>query len=114
MLGRTRDVDQLLHENPDLIHTTGAHGIPLLTHAAFSGNIALIQLLSQYGAHTGFSAALHNAVSKGHEAMARWCLENGQPDLGWKNFEGQTVLTVAKQRQSETIIQLLQAWGATE
>ncbi len=114
MLGQIKDVEQLLQEDPDLIHTTGAHGIPLLTHAALSGNIALIQLLVQQGAHTGFSAALHNAVSKGHEAMVRWCLENGQPDLGWQNFEGQTALTVAKQRESETIIQLLQAWGATE
>ena len=114
MLGRIIDVEQLLHEDPHLIHTTGAHGIPLLTHAALSGNIALIQLLAQHGAHTGFSAALHNAVSKGHEAMVRWCLENGQPDLGWRNFEGQTALTVAKQRENESIIQLLQAWGATE
>ena len=114
MLGRIKDVEQLLHEDPNLIHTAGAHGIPLLTHAALSGNIELIQLLAQYGADTGISAALHNAVSKEHEAIVRWCLENGKPDLGWQNFEGQTALTVAIQRKNESIVQLLQAWNATE
>jgi uncharacterized protein len=113
-LGRIPDVEQLLRADPDLIHSTGAHGIPLLTHAALSGNLALVELLAHRGAQTGIASALHNAVSHGYEAIVRWCLENGQPDLGSRNFQGQTALAVAQHRQDNNIVQLLKAHGATE
>jgi len=114
MLGRIPDVEQLLRNDPNLIHATGAHSISLLTHAALSGNLALVELLAQRGAQAGLTSALHNAVSNGYEAIVRWCLMNGQPDLDWRNFQGRTALAVAKQRQDENIVQLLQAHGATE
>lgn len=114
MLGRKEEVERLLRDNPDLIQATGGHNIPLLAHAAHSENLPLLQLLVEKGAQSGISSALHIAVSRGDEAIVRWCLENGQPDLGWKNYEGKTALTAAKVRQHETIIQLLQDWGATE
>jgi len=114
MLGRLPDVERLLSEDPELIHATGAHGIPLLTHAAHSNNLALIKLLSQRGAQTGISSALHNAVKHGHETIVRWILKNGQPDLKSQNFQGHTVLEVAKQRQDKSLIELLQAHSGKE
>src|SRR6266849_6030698 len=64
MLGRTDDVKRILSITPDDINATGAHGIPLLAHAALSGNLDLVQLLFERGAHLGVSFAFHNAVSR--------------------------------------------------
>lgn len=114
MLGRGDKVKHLLAENPDRIQSTGAHGIPLLTHAALSGNLELVRLLFQRGAKTGVSPALHNAVSRGDYDTGRWLLENGKPDLGWKNFQGKTALAVAVERKNDRIVQLLKKHGAKE
>jgi ankyrin repeat protein len=113
MLGHTDDVARFLRQDPTNIHTVGAHGIPLLTHAALSGNLELIQMLTQHGAQAGLSAALHNAVSKGHAEIVRWLLENGSPDLAWQNFQGKTALAIAVERNDQTIAQLLRDHGAT-
>src|SRR3989304_1796705 len=62
MLGRKDTVERFLAEDPSRINATGAHGIPLLTHAALSGNLELVQFLLQRGARTGVSPALPSAV----------------------------------------------------
>ncbi len=113
MLGRSGDVERMLAEDPALIRATGAHGIPLLTHAALSGSVKLVEMLFRRGAQEGTSYALHNAVVKNHVEAVRWLLANGKPDLGWKNFEGKTVLTVATERRFDDIIALLKAQNAT-
>jgi len=107
MLGRKDTVERFLAEDPGRIQTTGAHGIPLLTHAALSGNLELVQFLFQRGARTGVSPALHSAVDRGYYDITRWLLENGKPDLGWKNFRGKTALEVAMERKNHGIIRLL-------
>src|SRR5689334_6665239 len=66
MLGRREEVERFLEEDPDKIHANGAHGIPLLTHAALSGDVGLVQTLYEGGATEGSSAALALAVGKGH------------------------------------------------
>ncbi len=112
MLGRTPVVEHLLDTEPSLIRATGAHAIPLMTHAALSGNVQLAHVLFARGAREGMSAALANAVSKGHVALVRWILEHGTPDLAWKNFQGKTALEIATGRDDEAIAQLLRAHGA--
>jgi ankyrin repeat protein len=112
MLGRLPDVERMLAENPALINARGAHGIPLMAHAALSGNVQLAQALLEHGAHNEFSFALSNAVSKGYLGMARWLLENGNPDLSWKNYEGKDVLTIAIERGDTDIIALLRDFGS--
>ena len=114
MLGRRDNVERFLAEDPNSIHATGAHGISLLTHVSLSGNIELVQFLFHRGARTGVSSALHNAVSRGYDEIVRWLLENGKPDLGWKNFQGKTALAVAIELKHESIVQLLREHGATE
>jgi len=113
MLGRRRDIERMLTEHPSLIEAKGAHGIPLLTHAAFSGDADLVQMLYGRGARTGASAALGNAVSKGHTEVVRWLLRHASPNLAWKNFQGKTALTLAEEGGHEEIARLLREHGAT-
>jgi ankyrin repeat protein len=113
MLGLKEDVERFLQEDEGNIHATGAHGIPLLTHAALSGNVELVQLLVEHGAREGISSALINAVSSGHVEVARWLLENGEPDVSSKNFQGKTALEIAVERDDEKIAGLLRAYDAT-
>ena len=114
MLGRKDTVERFLAENPGRIQATGAHGIPLLTHAVLSGNLELVLFLFQRGARTGVESALHSAVFRGDYEIVRWLLSNGQPDLGSRNFQGKTALAVAKERKDERIVALLKEHGAKE
>jgi len=112
MLGRKQVVERMLDENPNLIEARGAHGIPLMPHAAHSGNLELAQLLFERGATAGMSHALGNAVAHGDVRMARWILEAGQPDLQWKNYEGKSLMIIAADAGSE-MVDLLREFGAS-
>lgn len=112
MLGRQAVVAGFLEDDPAKIEATGAHHIPLLAHAALSGNVELVQVLVQRGARNGLSFALSNAVTKGHAGLARWLLENEKPDLGWKNYQDKTPLTIALESGSDELAGLLRAHGA--
>jgi uncharacterized protein len=112
MLGRRRDIEQMLAGNPSLIAAKGAHGIPLLTHAALSGEAGLVQMLYERGATAGASAALGNAVSKGHTELVRWLLRQASPNLEWKNFQGKTLLALAEEGGVQEIARLLREHGA--
>jgi uncharacterized protein len=114
MLGRTNDVIRILAGNPKDIDATGAHGIPLLAHAALSGNLDLVQLLFNKGAHQGVSFAFHNAVSRNNYQMARWLLETGKVDLAWKNYQEKTALDVAREKGYHDIVDLLKRGGTAE
>lgn len=113
MLGQQAAVKQFVEDNPQQIDARGAHGIALLTHAAHSGNVALVQWLFEHGAHTGVSQALHNAVNKGHSELTGWLLDHTDPDLAWTNFQGKTALTIATEHGREDLVELLRAHGAT-
>jgi len=112
MLGRREDVERFLQEDPAKINSNGAHGIPLLTHAAISGDVGLVEMLYRQGATSGVSPGLSLAVSKGHHDVARWLLENGSPDLTWKNFQGKTALEIANENGSHAIAKVLVDHGA--
>jgi ankyrin repeat protein len=114
MLGQQAEVKRMIEEDASAIDATGAHGIPLLTHAAWSGSLELIEWLVAHGALAGLSDALHNAVRNGDYALARWFLENTQPDLTLKDFQGKTPLAVAVGRDDKPMVQLLRAHGAAE
>jgi ankyrin repeat protein len=114
MLGRQEEVERLLAEDPQKIHARGAHGIPLLAHAALSGNVDLARLLVSRGAREGMSYALSNAVNRGDPGMTRWLLENGAPDLQWKNYQGKTALEIAVDRGFSEIAGLLGKYQAMD
>ena len=90
MLGRRAEIESLLTTAVTLIQQNGAHGIPLLAHSAFNGDIDLFSFLMSRGARSGISFALHNAVASEHAELAKWILDNTKPDLAWKNFQEKT------------------------
>ncbi len=112
MLGRKDAVERMLAEDPALIKATGAHGIPLMPHAALSNNLELAKMLYARGARGSLPLALANAVMKGHIKMARWLIEIGQPDFTWKSFEGKSLLTIAGETRNEEMLTLLREHGA--
>ncbi|TMI32214.1 ankyrin repeat domain-containing protein [Candidatus Bathyarchaeota archaeon] len=114
MLGRKEEVERRIRENPGNINSTGAHDITLLTHAALSGDIELVQYLFQNGAKTGSSSALQTAVTRGYYDLIVWLIENASPDLNAKNFQGKTPLSIAIERKQEKIAQLLKNHDAGE
>jgi len=114
MLGRKDDVENRIRDLHDNINSTGAHELPLLTHAAWSGDLELVQYLFRNGAKTGSSSALHNAVTRGYYDLVLWLVENASPDLNAKNFQGKTPMSVAIERKQESIAQLLRERGAKE
>ncbi len=111
MLGRADDVKRMLAENPALIQARGAHGIPLMPHAALSGNLELAKMLFDRGATTSLPLALGNAVMHGDARMARWILEQAKPDPNWKNYEGKSLVTIAKETRKKEMVDLLCEYG---
>lgn len=112
MLGDQDTVTQRLADDPAQIWSSGAHHIPLLAHAAHSGKVDLVEMLIQQGAKDGISYALHNAVSQGYIELVGWMLENTQPDLTWKNYQGKTALAVAQADGNQAMVALLEKSGA--
>ena len=112
MLGRKAEIESLLATNKSLIKKTGAHGISILANAALNGDVDLFSYLISQGAEGGISYALHNAVVSGHVELAKWILENTDPDLSWKNFEGKTILSVASEQGEKELQDLLRSHGA--
>jgi len=114
MLGYKNEVESRIKDKPDEINSKGAHGIPLLPHAAWSGDLELVRYLFRNGAKDGSSSALHNAVTRGDYDLVIWLVENANPDLTSKNFQGRTPLSVAIERKQENIARLLRERGAQE
>jgi ankyrin repeat protein len=107
MLGRKADVERMLNEDPRQLDAKGAHGIPLMPHAAMSGNVELAKMVYERGATTSTSHALSNAVMHGDARMVRWLLESAKPDLSWKSYEGKDLLTIAKETGKQEMLDLL-------
>lgn len=107
MLGRRAEAERLLAEDPARIEQPGAHGIPLLAHAVFSGDADLVAGLYARGARVGASMALAHAAQAGHLAVARWLLEHAQPDLSWKNWQAKTALMLAEEAGHAELAALL-------
>lgn len=114
MLGRKADVAAFLQADLALVHARGAHGIPLLFHAAFSGDTSLAELLLEAGCRDGFDDALHAAIMPGHLEMVNWLLDNGATDLNVLNYEGKTPLKKALEQNHTGIADLLRSRGAVE
>jgi ankyrin repeat protein len=83
MLGRMEDVRTFLDADPANVHTTGAHGISLLYHAAMSGNVEIAELLKAGGTSLASAGhALQGATNYNRLAMVQWLLAHGaDPNL---------------------------------
>jgi len=112
MLGRKETVERMLDEDASLIEARGAHGIPLMPHAAMGNNLELASMLFARGATAGMSHALGNAVMHGDARMARWILETAQADLEWKDYEGKSLMAIAQATGKREMVNLLREYGA--
>lgn len=61
----------------------GAHGIPLMSHVALGGDVAVAEVILAQGAQDKdvMDSALYMAVAAGQEGMVRWLLENNLADV---------------------------------
>ncbi len=114
MLGRTTDVATFVQTDPAQANARGAHQIPILFHAALSGDTALTAFLVDAGCNEGFNSALHAAIMYGHTNMVNWLLEHGAHDLQVLNYEGKTPLQKALELNQPEIVSLLRTHGATD
>lgn len=112
MLGHVDKVKAFLESDTSLANARGAHGIPVMFHAAMSGDIAVAGLLRDHGCNEGYSAALHGAISYGHKKMVTWLLENGVTDLQVQDYRGKTPLQNAADSDQPEIADLLRERGA--
>lgn len=112
MLGRSDEVKSRIDRDPKQASAVGAHSIPLLPHAVWSGNLDLVRLVYQRGGTAGANLALHHAVVRGNSEIASWLIENASPDINSRNYQGKTPLTVATERKDDRMVQLLKERGA--
>lgn len=113
-LGRRQEVEHRLNKDPGMAKAVGAHGIPLLAHAVWSNDLALVELVYKRGAVSGADLALNNAIMKGNPEIVEWLVRSAKANVNSKNYEGKPLLTVAKERKKENIVQLLSRFGAKD
>ena len=114
VLGKREEVESRLDQDPSMAKAAGAHGIPLLPHAVWSNDPQLVELVYKRGGTSGADLALNNAILRGNETIVEWLIEDAGADVNSKNYQGKPLLTVAKERKNEKVIQLLVRHGAYE
>jgi len=112
MLGMPEELTDFLKKDRGLANARGAHGIPILFHAAMSGQIEIAELLLKYGGGEGIDGALHGAIMYGHAPLVKWLLEHGVTNPNAPNYEQKTPLRVATDLGHSEIADLLRAHGA--
>lgn len=117
MLGRTDRVASFLQADPRLAHATGAHGIPVLFHAAICGHTAAADLLVAHGADVhageGGNTALHGAARFGQTDMVEWLLNHGA-HVNALDYERKTPLRVAVETGHVAAAEMLRRRGGRE
>lgn len=106
MLGLVDEVTQFLETDSTLANAKGAHGIPLIFHAALSGDTVVTDTILVHGGGTGLEQSIHAAIKPNHVTMTKWLLDHGAA-TDVKNFQDQTPLEVAIEQGHDEIVQLL-------
>lgn len=113
MLARADDVARFLAEDPAQATARGAHGIPLMVHAALGGDVGIAEQIVAAGGGEGLRQSIVGAVMKGRLAMTRWLLDHGADDLTLKNHDDMTLLQMAEVNGYTEVAALLREHGAT-
>src|SRR5207248_2012233 len=100
-----------LEADPSLANAKGAHGIPIMYHAAMSSNTDVTEMLLAHGGGEGINGALHGAVNFGHTEMVAWLLAHGVDDVNALNFDQKTPLSVAEEKGFVEIARMLRGEG---
>jgi ankyrin repeat protein len=113
MLGKKDEIKAALDQDSTLANARGAHGIPVMFHAAMSGNVEVAEMLLAAGCKEGFNGALHGAISYGHLAMVDWLLSHGVSDINTPNWQGKTPIQNAEEQNNQAIVERLQQFQVT-
>jgi uncharacterized protein len=111
MLGQRETLAAYLQRDAALATRPGAHGIPMMFHAAFSGDTQLTQLLVDHDGGRDYTPALHAAAWKDRPAMATWLIDHGA-ELNKPDFQGRTPLALAVELGNTEVEAVLRAAGA--
>lgn len=115
MLGYTERLREFIIANPAVATAKGAHGIPILFHAAYSGQTEVADLLVANGGGEGAAFAMHAAISAGQLNMLRWLLDHGgAADINILNYEKKTPLAKAIEAGREDLADALREAGGSE
>ncbi len=117
MLGMNDRVAAFLKADPGLSKARGAHGIPVLFHAAIRGHTDVAELLLEYGADVndgdGGNTALHGAAAFGRREMVRWLIDRGAKVTAL-DYARKTPLRLAVEKGHDEVADLLRRRGAAE
>lgn len=114
MLGDEKRVEEFLRSDASLANARGSHGLPVMYHAAMSGNTKVGDVLLAYGGGEGMDLALHSAVNFGHAEMVNWLLAHGVKNVNARNYDGKAPLSVALEKGYYDIADMLQSEGGIE
>lgn len=104
MLGHLDCMDYFLKEDPDLVNSRGAYGIPLMYFPVIHAHLEVAEYLLQHGADLntaspGGITPLHAAVMFNQPQMAEWLLEHGaNPN---PKYKGKTPLAMALEKAQD-------------
>ena len=113
LLGETDIIRALLRLSPTAANTRGAHGFPLLYHAAYGGHLAIADALHPHLKEPArdCNLSLLPATLAGQTEFVAWLLTHGADNPNPKNFQGKTPLDLATERKYPDIVKLLRDAG---
>lgn len=117
MLGSLSCIEDFLKEDENLIHASGAHGIPILYFPVIHGHTEIADYLLQHGADINAASPMgitpiHSAVMFKQPGMARWLLDHGaEPN---PVYDGKTPLAMALETNQPELVELLRSKGGKE
>lgn len=106
MLGDEEKFNAMLAQDPDNINEIGAHNFSLMFHAAFGGNLAIIETIYQQVPDVDLGSALLASVMANKVEAIRWYIAHDAP-LTATDFQGRTALEMAVENEADTLITLL-------
>lgn len=106
MLGDEAQFNAMLADNPDNIHEIGAHNFSLMFHAAFGGNLTIIQRIYENDESVNLGSALLATIMANQLEAAQWYIEKDAP-LDATDFRGRTALEMAVEAGNADFIALL-------
>lgn len=118
LMGRTKEVGELLGKNPELVNAADHSGQPPLQLAAWNNKVATAKLLLEKGADVNRkdnngNTSLHAAARKGNVQTAQVLMAN-KAQINSKNNQGLTPLARALKYEQRDMAKFLLKNGGTK
>lgn len=116
MLGYREVVLALLKADPTTATIKGPHNLPLLYHAAISGDVAIAEAIKPHlpADAKDYNSSLSAAARDGRLEMTRWLLANGATDVNAPDGFKKTPLKIALEKGFTDVAALLRDHGGRE